>query len=81
MDTSMISNNDMRHGHSGNLGPVTQYTVRATSDNDAIVVFGLAAEDYDRAVLAASERLPWHPKVLTVQPLLPPDRRTSAVSH
>jgi hypothetical protein len=64
--------------YSGTVGPVTQYTVRAVSERNAVMTFGLLAENYGQAVITASDRLPWHPKQLTVQPLLPPPGRGSA---
>lgn len=64
--------------HSGTVGPVTQYTVRATSDRGAVMTFGLRADSYGQAVVAALERLPWTPRTYAVQPLLPPAGRGSA---
>ena len=55
--------------HSGTVGPVSQWQVRATSDSGAVMTFGLAAADRDRAVLAALERLPWQPRAFSVDPV------------
>lgn len=80
MSTHTLHNQEQQENtrHSGTVGPVTQYVVCATFDNGAKMTFGLSAEDYDRAVIVAQDRVPRPPRILTVQPLLPPPGKGSA---
>jgi hypothetical protein len=58
---------------------VTHWTVRAVSERDAVMTFGLRAEGYDQAVLTALERLSWHPVLIDVQPVPERDNHERAV--
>lgn len=57
---------------------MTQWTARAVFENKAVMTFGLSAPDAGRAMLAALDRVPRTPEVITVQPLAPPPGKGSA---
>lgn len=58
---------------------MSQWQVRATSDRDAVMTFGLRADDHGQAMITALERLPWHPKAITVHPVPERDNRERAL--
>lgn len=62
-------------GYSTTLGAVAQYSIRAVSDDNAVLTFGLKAENDDQARLIASDRLPWPPKEISVELIPPPEVR------
>lgn len=53
--------------YSGTVGRV-QFSVRAVSSARAVMSFGVQADNYDLARLAALDRLPWQPETLEVAP-------------